>query len=65
MITMRIGTSSIPLWFSLERTSSNYHSTIQKNSRKKLFSQDFIFHAIDEVLKLLKPLNSKIIFFGR
>ncbi len=64
MFTLKIDSQGIPLWFSLERTSSNCHSTIQKDSRKKVFSQDFIFNAIDYVISLLKPLNSKIIFLG-
>lgn len=37
MFSLKIDSQSIPLWFSLERTSSNPHSNIQKNSRKKLF----------------------------
>lgn len=64
MFSLKIDSQSIPLWFSLERTSSNCHSNIQKNSRKKLFSQDFIFNAIDSVIEILKPLNSKIIFLA-
>ena len=64
MFTLRIDNQGIPISFYLERTSSNSHSTIQKNSRKKLFSQDFIFNAIDHVIDLLKPLNSKILFLG-
>lgn len=64
MFSLKIDNQGIPLWFSLERTSSNCHSNIQKNSRKKLFSQDFIFNAIDSVINLLKPLNSKIIFLA-
>ena len=50
MFSLKIDSQSIPLWFSLERTSSNPHSNIQKNSRKKLFSQDFIFNAITLLL---------------
>ena len=64
MFTLKIDTQGIPISFYLERTSSNTHSTIQKNSRKKLFSQDFIFNALDHVMNLLKPLNCKIIFLA-
>lgn len=64
MFTLKIDAQGIPISFHLERTSSNSHSTIQKNSRKKLFSQDFIFDAIDHVIDLLSPLNSKIIFLA-
>ncbi len=64
MFTLKIDSQGIPLWFSLERTSSNCHSNIQKDSRKKVFSQDFIFNAIDYIISLLKPLNSKIIFLA-
>lgn len=64
MFTLKIDNQGIPISFYLERTSSNTHSTIQKNSRKKLFSQDFIFNALDHVIDLLKPLNCKILFLA-
>ena len=64
MFTLKIDTQGIPLKFYLERTSNNCHSTIQKNSRKKLFSQDFIIKCFDYIINLLKPFNSKIIFLA-
>ena len=64
MFTLKIDSQGIPISFHLERTASNTHSTIQKNSRKKLFSQDFILNAIDYVINLLSPLNCKIIFLA-
>ena len=50
MFSLKIDSQSIPLWFSLERNSSNPQSNIQKNSRKKLFYQYFIFNSIDSVI---------------
>lgn len=64
MFTLKVDAQGIPIVFALEHTSSNCHSTIQKNARKKLFSQDFIFSCIDKVINLLKPLNAKIIFLA-
>lgn len=64
MFTLRVDEQGIPIWFSLERTSSNCHSTIQKNSRKKVFSQEFLINAIDEVIASLQHLNSKICFLA-
>jgi hypothetical protein len=64
MFTLKLDSQGIPIVFSLERTSSNCHSNIQKNSRKKLFSQKFIFDCIDKVIELLKPFNAKIIFLA-
>lgn len=64
MFSLKIDSQSIPLWFSLDRTSSNCHNTIQKNSHKNVFSQTFLFNAIDYVSSLLKPLNAKIIFLA-
>ena len=64
MFTLKIDNQGIPLCFFTERTSSNCHSEIQKNSRKKLFSEKFIKEAIDKVIELLSPLNTKITFLA-
>lgn len=64
MFTLKIDNQGIPLFFRTERTSSNCHSEIQKNSRKKLFSEKFIKEAIDKVISLLSPLNTKITFLA-
>lgn len=64
MFTLRIDEQGIPIWFSLERTSTNCHSNIQKNSRKKVFSQEFLINAIDKVIASLKHLNAKIYFLA-
>ncbi len=64
MFTLKIDNQGIPLWFSLERTSSNCHLEIQKSSRKKLFNIKFIKNAIDDVIDLLSPLNCKITFLA-
>ena len=45
-------------------TLNNCHQEIQKHSRKRVFSEDFIFKAVNEVIDLLSPLNSKIIFLA-
>lgn len=64
MFTLKIDNQGIPLWFRSERTLSNCHQEIQKYSRKKLFQEDFIKTAVDEVLDILSPLNTKVIFLA-
>lgn len=64
MFTLKIDKQGVPLCFWTERTSSNCHSEIQKTSRKKLFSEKFIKDAIDKVIELLSPLNTKITFLA-
>lgn len=64
MFTLKIVNQGIPIWFSTERTLSNCHQEIQKHSRKRVFSEEFIFKAVNEVIDLLSPLNSKIIFLA-
>ena len=64
MFTLKIDNQGIPIWFSTERTLNNCHQEIQKHSRKRVFSEDFIFKAVNEVINLLSPLNSKIIFLA-
>lgn len=64
MFTLKIDNQGIPIWFRTERTLSNCHMEIQKNSRKKLFTEKFITNAIDEIIDILSPLNAKIIFLA-
>lgn len=64
MFTLKIDNQAIPIWFSSEKTKSNCHCEIEKISRKKVFSEDFLFNAIDEVVSLLSPLNTKITFLA-
>lgn len=64
MFTLKIDNQGIPIWFSTERTLSNCHCEIQKKARKKIFREDFIFNALDEVIDLLSPLNTKITFLA-
>lgn len=64
MFTLKIDYQGIPLWFCTEKTKSNCHHDIEKNSRKKVFSEKFIMDAFDEVISLLSPLNTKIIFLA-
>lgn len=62
MCTPRIDNQSISLLFYTDKTKSNCHCEIETNSRKKLFSEKFIMNFIDQVINLLSPLNTKIIF---
>ena len=62
MFTLKIDNQGITIWFSTERTLNNCHQEIQKHSRKRVFSEGFIFMDVNEVIDLLSPLNSKIIF---
>lgn len=64
MFTLKIDNQGIPIWFSTERTLNNCHCEIQKYARKKVFSERFIFNAVDEVIEILKPLNTKITFLA-
>lgn len=64
MFTLKIDNQGIPIWFSTDRTLSNCHCEIQKHARKKVFSEKFIFDAVDEVIEILKPLNTKITFLA-
>ena len=64
MFTLRVDKQGIPIYFQTERTSSNCHQEIQKISRKKLFSEQVIFDSIDEVIKLLSPLHTPIVFLA-
>lgn len=64
MCTLRIDNQGIPILFYTEKTKSNCHLEIEKNSRKKIFSEKFIMNFIDQVIDLLSPLNTKIIFLA-
>ncbi len=64
MFTLRIDNQGIPIWFSTEKTKNNCHHEIEKNSRKKVFSEKFLMNAIDDVISLLSPLDTKIIFLA-
>ena len=64
MFTLKIGEQSIPIWFKCDKTKSNRHNEIDEFTKKWLFSERVIFKAIDDVIKLLSPLNTKITFLG-
>lgn len=64
MFTLKIDNQGIPIWFRTERTLNNCHCVIQKKARKKVFSEKFIFDAIDQVIDILSPLNTKITFLA-
>lgn len=64
MFTLKIGKQSIPIWFKCDKTKSNRHREIDELTKKCLFSEKVIFNAIDNVIKLLSPLNTKITFLG-
>lgn len=64
MFTLKVGKQSIPIWFKCDKTKSNRHHEIDELSKKCLFSEKVIFDAIDDVINLLSPLNSKITFLA-
>jgi len=64
MFTLKIDNQGIPLFFRSEKTLSNCHSDISRNSRKKLFSENFIKNSINYIIELLTPLNTKITFLA-
>lgn len=64
MFTLKLGNQSIPIWFKCDKTKSNRHSEIDELTKKCLFSEKVIFSAIDDVVELLSPLNTKITFLA-
>ena len=64
VFTLKIGKQSIPIWFRCDKTKSNRHHEIDELTKKWLFSEKVIFNAIDEVIELLSPINTKITFLG-
>lgn len=64
VFTLKIGKQSIPIWFRCDKTKSNRHHEIDELTKKWLFSEKIIFNAIDEVIELLPPINTKITFLG-
>ena len=64
MFTLKVGKQSIPIWFKCDKTKSNRHYEIDELTKKCLFSEKVIFNAINEVIKLLSPLNAKITFLA-
>ena len=64
VFTLKIGKQSIPIWFRCDKTKSNRHHEIDELTKKWLFSEKVIFNAIDEVIELLSPVNTKITFLG-
>lgn len=51
-------------WFKCDKTKANRHQKTDELTKKFLFSEKVIFNAIDEVIELLSPLKSKIIFLA-
>lgn len=64
MFTLKIGKQSIPIWFKCDKTKSNRHHEIDELTKKWLFSEKIIFSAIDDVINLLSPFNTKITFLA-
>lgn len=64
MFSLKIGEQSIPIWFKCDKTKSNRHHEIDELTKKCLFSEKVIFNAINEVISLLSPLNTKITFLA-
>lgn len=58
IFTLKIDKQSIPIWFKCVKTRSNRHHEIDELTKKRLFSEKVIFNAIDEVIKLLSPINA-------
>ena len=64
MFSLKIGKQSIPIWFRCDKTKSNRHHEIDELTKKCLFSEKVIFNAIDDVIRLLSPINTKITFLA-
>lgn len=64
MFTLRVGSQGIPIYFKCDKTKDNRHREIDELNKKCLFSEKVIFKAINDVIDLLKPINSKIIFLA-
>lgn len=64
MFSLKIGEQSIPIWFKCDKTKSNRHHEIDELTKKCLFSEKVIFNAINDVIELLTPLNTKITFLA-
>lgn len=64
MFTLKINNQSIPIYFKCDKTKSNRHHEIDELSKKNLFSEKVIFESVDNVINLLSPLNSQIIFLA-
>lgn len=64
VFSLKVGKQSIPILFLCDKSKSNDHYEIDDPLDKKLFSQKVIFDAIDYVIDLLSPLNTKIIFLA-
>ena len=64
MFSLKCGKQSIPIWFKCDKTNSNRHHLIDDLTNKNLFSQNVILNAIDDVINLLSPLNTKITFLA-
>ena len=64
MFTLKVGKQSIPILFKCDKTKSNRHHEIDELTKKWLFSEKVIFNAINEVIELLSPINTKITFLA-
>lgn len=64
MFTLKVGKQSIPIWFKCDKTKSNRHHEIDELTKECLFSEKVILSAIDYVINLLSPLNTKITFLA-
>lgn len=64
MFSLKCGKQSIPIWFKCDKTKSNRHHEIDEITKKCLFSERVIFNAIDDIINLLSPISSNIIFLA-
>ena len=64
MFSLKVGSASIPLWFSSDKTKPYKLSQKDFDNQKFLFTPDVIFNAVREVVELLKPIDAKITFLA-
>ena len=64
MFSLKVGGQGIPLYFRCDNTKDNRHREIDELNKKCLFSEKVIFQAVNDVINLLKPMNTKITFLA-
>lgn len=64
MFSLKVGSSSIPIWFKCDKTKSNRHHEIDELTKKCLFSEKVIFSAVNDVINLLSSFNVPITFIA-
>ena len=64
MFTLKVGSQGIPIYFRCDKTKDNRHREIDELNKKCLFSENVIINCVDNVIELLKPINTKITFLA-